>query len=133
MASNNQMDLLAESRAAVLAQRSASGRHDVLNAGAALALATIGGARALGLAAEIGSLEPGKSADLAAFSLGGIRGPVHDPAAALVFAMPGTHASFVSVAGRELVRDGRLLSADSGLDARIDAIARRMRDWAQSE
>ncbi|MEK7401329.1 MAG: amidohydrolase family protein [Gemmatimonadota bacterium] len=130
MASNNQMDLLAESRAAILAQRAASGRHDVLNAGAALALATIGGARALGLEDDIGSLEPGKSADLAAFPLTGTRGPVHDPAAALVFALPGTHASLVTVDGRELVRESRLVAQDAGLAARVDDTARRMREWS---
>lgn len=129
MASNNQMDLLAESRAAILTQRIASGRHDALDAEAALSLATIGGARALGLDDEIGSLEPGKSADLAAFPLSGTRGPVHDPAAALVFALPGTFAKMVMVAGRELVRDSRLVVQVPGLDARIDDIVRRMRAW----
>lgn len=133
MASNNQMDLLGESRAAVLAHRAAAGSHDALDAGAVLSLATIGGARALGLAHEIGSLEPGKAADLAAFPLTGTRGPVHDPVAALVFALPGTHASLVTVAGRELVRESRVLASDPGLETRIDDIARRMRDWSRSE
>ncbi len=133
MASNNRMDLLAESRAAVFAHRTAAGRHDVLNAGAALALATIGGARALGLEDEIGSLEPGKAADLAAFPFPPERGPVHDPAAALVFALPGTHASLVTVAGRVLVTGAGVVAPDDGLISRIDDIARRMREWAQSE
>jgi cytosine/adenosine deaminase-related metal-dependent hydrolase len=133
MASNNQMDLLGEARAAVLAQRAASKRHDALSADAALELATIGGAKALGLADEIGSLEIGKSADLAAFPLSDVRGPAHDPAAALVFAMPGSHASLVTVAGRELVRGSQLVHDDTGLDGRIDDIARRMRAWSSSD
>jgi len=133
MASNNQMDLLGEARAAVLAQRASLRRHDVLNAGAALALATIGGARALGLENEIGSLEAGKFADLAAFPLGGARGPTHDPVAALVFALPGSQASLVTVAGRELVRDSQIVTQDAGLPARIADIAKRMRDWSASE
>jgi cytosine/adenosine deaminase-related metal-dependent hydrolase len=132
MASNNQMDILAESRAAVLAQRTAAKRHDILNAGAALALATIGGARALGLESEIGSLEAGKSADLAAFPFPADRGPVHDPAAALVFALPGTRASMVAVAGRELVNESRVVAPEDGLASRMEDIARRMRDWAQN-
>jgi cytosine/adenosine deaminase-related metal-dependent hydrolase len=133
MASNNQMDMLAESRAAVLAQRASQGRHDVLNAGAALALATIGGARALGLEDHIGSLEPGKFADLAAFPLSTIRGPVHDPAAALVFALPGTPASLVTVAGRELVLRSELVAPDNGLTDRIADTATRVRQWAASQ
>jgi len=133
MASNNQMDLLGESRAAILAQRATSGRHDALDAGAALALATITGAKALGLQDEIGSLEAGKAADLAAFPLNGTRGPVHDPAAALVFAMPGTRASLVAVAGRELVLNAKMVNHDVGLAGRIDDIARRMREWSLSE
>lgn len=129
VASNNTMDLLAEGRAAVLAQRARAARHDVLCAGDALRLATLDGARALGLDREIGSLEPGKSADLAAFPLDTHHAPVHDPEAAAIFSLPGTCASLVTVAGRELVRDGRLAARDDAVHARVDATARRMRDW----
>jgi cytosine/adenosine deaminase-related metal-dependent hydrolase len=124
VASNNRMDLLAESRAAVLAQRARHARHDVLGAREALGMATLGGARALGLEHEIGSLEVGKSADLACAV------PVHDPEAAAVFALPGTGASLVLVAGRELVRDGRVLDGDAALAGRVDATACAMREWA---
>ena len=130
VASNNRMDLLAEARAAVLAQRAHSSRHDVLCARDALHLATLGGARALGLDAEIGSLDVGKSADLAAFSLDSCSLPVHDPEATVIFALPGVPASLVTVAGRELVRDGRLLAMDRELPARIENTARLMREWA---
>ena len=133
MASNNHMDLLGEARAAILAQRAATTRPDVLSAHSALELATIGGARALGLEREIGSLEPGKAADFAAFPVSDIRGPVHDPAAALVFALPGAHASLVTVGGRELVRESRLLTQDAELSRRMEDIARRMRDWSVAE
>lgn len=132
VASNNCMDMLAESRAASLAQRTRSGRHDVLSARDALSLATLGGARALGLADEIGTLEPGKSADLAAFPLPAHVLPVHDPHAAAIFALPGVEASLVVVAGRELVRDGRLLREDAALAGRVDETARLMREWAES-
>lgn len=132
VASNNKMDMLAEARAATLAQRARVGRHDVVCARDALHLATLGGARALGLADRIGSLEPGKSADLAAFPVheGGM--PVHDVEAAVVFALPGVVASLVTVAGRELVRDGRVLGADPALGRRMEDTARRMREWAST-
>ena len=133
VASNNSMDILAESRSAILAQRARLARHDVLCARDALAMATLGGAKALGLDDEIGSLEVGKSADLAAFSLEHSTIPVHDPEAAAVFALPGARASLVVVAGRELVREGRLLASDAALPARVDATAARMRAWLRDE
>jgi cytosine/adenosine deaminase-related metal-dependent hydrolase len=129
VASNNRMDLLAEARAAVLAQRARVSRHDVLCARDVLHLATLGGARALGLEGEIGSLDAGKSADLAAFPLEACALPVHDPEAAAVFALPGVAASLVTVAGRELVREGRLRDVDRALPTRIDDTARLMREW----
>jgi cytosine/adenosine deaminase-related metal-dependent hydrolase len=132
VASNNRMDLLGEGRATVLAQRASVRRHDALCAKDALFLATLGGARALGLDREIGSLEKGKSADLAVFPLETCAVPVHDPEAAAIFALPGVAARLVTVAGRELVRDGVLLSEDKGLAARVEGTARAMREWAKA-
>lgn len=130
VASNNKMDMLAEARAAVLAQRARVAKHDVLCARDVLALATLGGAAALGLDHEIGSLEVGKSADLAAFPVDECGVPVHDPEAAAVFALPGVSARLVTVAGRELVRDGRVARVDHGLAHRLEEIAGLMRAWA---
>ena len=130
VASNNRMDMLAEARAAVLGQRARVAKHDVLCAKDVLALATLGGATALGLEREIGSLDVGKSADLAAFPVDECAMPVHDPEAAAVFALPGVPATLVTVAGRELVRDGRVANVDPGLTRRIEQIARLMREWA---
>jgi cytosine/adenosine deaminase-related metal-dependent hydrolase len=132
VASNNRMDMLGESRAAILAQRAKTARHDALCAPDALHLATLGGARALGIDAEVGSLEQGKSADLAAFPLDACTQPVHDPEAAAIFALPGVAAIMVTVAGRELVRDGRVLNHDRDLGDRVERTARAMRDWAKS-
>jgi cytosine/adenosine deaminase-related metal-dependent hydrolase len=132
VASNNRMDMLAEGRAAILAQRARVAKHDVLCARDALTLATLGGARALGLDRETGSLDVGKSADLAAFPLDPSVMPVHDPEAAAIFALPGVQASLVVVAGRELVRDAKLTRADAGLPTRIEATAKKMRAWAQT-
>lgn len=132
VASNNRMDMLAEARSAILAQRARVAKHDALCARDALFLATLGGARALGLDREIGSLEVGKCADLAAFPLDPYTHPVHDPEAAAIFALPGVAASLVTVAGRELVRHGNLLGADAALHTRVEATAARMRDWARN-
>lgn len=132
VASNNRMDLLGEGRAAILAQRARLSRHDVLCAKDALFLATLGGARALGIDAEVGSLAVGKSADLAAFSLDARSQPVHDPEAAAIFAMPGVAATLVTVAGRELVSDGSIVAADQLLAARVEEIATRMRGWSRA-
>jgi len=133
VASNNRMDMLAEARAAILAQRARVGRHDAMCARDALELVTIGGARALGLDAEIGTLDVGKSADLAAFPLGAHVIPVHDPESTAVFALPGSAATMVVVAGRELVTDGRLRNEDPALVARVDETARLMREWALAQ
>jgi cytosine/adenosine deaminase-related metal-dependent hydrolase len=126
------MDLLAEARQAALMQNAAMGRPDALGMREALRLATIGGAQALRLEGRIGSLEAGKDADLAAFSLEGMRAtPSVDPEAALVFALPGTVARFVCVAGRELVRDGRLVAGtlDGAVTERVRASSRALEAW----
>lgn len=128
VASNNRMDLLEEMRTAVLLQRASLGVFDVVSQETALHLATLGGARALGLDREIGSLDVGKSADLSAFPLDGV-GPVHDPIATTVFALPGTKASFVAVRGRELVRDGALVAQDPLLEGRVQAVADSLQRW----
>ena len=110
------MHLLDEARVATLLHRARLADPDALTNAQALELATLGGARALGLDAVVGSLEVGKDADLAAFPLTGT-GWADDPAAALL-AVPGRSASFVAVAGRPLVRDGRLLAGDASRPAR---------------
>ena len=101
-----------------------------LTAADALQLATLGGARALRLDDEIGSLEVGKAADFAAFPLDALgRGPTHDPVAAVVLALAGTPASFVATAGRPLVRDGELVDADRSLARRVQESADRLQAW----
>lgn len=79
-------DMFAELRAAVLLARALEARADALSAVEALELATLGSAQALGLDGEIGSLAPGKRADLAVVSLrGSAYLPWEDPVAAVVF------------------------------------------------
>ena len=130
VASNDRMDLLDEARQALLFATARARPSDHLTSAQALALATLGGARALRLDGEIGSLQVGKAADLAAFPLAALgRGPTHDPIAAAVLALAGTPASFVAVAGRPLVRDGRVLDADSSLAHRVQESADRLQAW----
>jgi 5-methylthioadenosine/S-adenosylhomocysteine deaminase len=128
MASNNRMNLVEEARAAILMQRARVGTHEALSAADVLELATMGGACALGLESEVGSLEVGKSADLAAFEIGRA-GPTHDPAAAAVFAIDGSRASLVTVAGVPLVENGRLTKPNHGLRDRLQQSADALRAW----
>lgn len=133
MASNNHMDLLGEARLAVLLQHTRLGRAGAVAAGEALALATLGGACALGLDDEIGSLAPGKQADLAAFPLGESRlTPLADPVSALVFALAGGRASHVLVAGKVLVRHGQLLNEDAPARATVERAAARLASWRRA-
>ncbi|HEX4933740.1 MAG TPA: amidohydrolase family protein, partial [Gemmatimonadaceae bacterium] len=138
VAANNRLDLLDEARTAILMQRAATQRFDALTAARLLELATLGGARALGIAHEVGSLEVGKRADLAAFSLGSPRAtPAFAPEDALVWAVSGRAATLVVVDGEERVRDGRLVAAPvAELDALHDvgaALAAWQRAWAEGE
>lgn len=131
VASNNRMDILDEARLSVLIHRAATRRHDAFGAHDALQLATIGGARALGLDSRIGSLEVGKDADLAAFRVDNARTiPTGDPYSVAIFALPGRSAELVTVKGRMLVERGRALAADKGLAARVQAVGTALAAWA---
>jgi 5-methylthioadenosine/S-adenosylhomocysteine deaminase len=129
VASNNRMNVLAEAWLAVLQQRARVGRPDAITAARALRLATLGGARALGIDDEVGSLEVGKAADLAAFPIDDHLGPVHDVESAVIFALHDRPASLVVVAGNELVRDGVLLNRDAALPGRVQATADALQRW----
>ena len=130
VASNNRMDILDEARLAVLIHRAATRRHDAFGAHQALELATIGGARALGLESRVGSLEPGKDADLAAFRTDIARTtPLGDPYSAAIFALPGRSAELVTVRGRVLVERGRARSADAALAQRVREVGTALASW----
>jgi 5-methylthioadenosine/S-adenosylhomocysteine deaminase len=136
VASNNAMHLLGEARLAALVQGVRHGRPGALSAVDALSLATLGGARALGLDDRIGSLDVGKDADLAAFPLDDAAGtPVYDPITALVFALggSGTRASLVTVAGVERVRDGRVVDLDPELAGRVRRGAGALAAWRERD
>ena len=129
VASNNRMDLIDEARLAILLGRAVGRRWDSFSSALGLALATTGGARALGLQGEVGALDVGKAADLAAFPLDGLHAqPVQDPESALLFATSGRGATLVTVAGEELVRNGQLVqspAADLGVMRQAAADLRR--------
>ena len=131
VASNNRMDILDEARLAVLFQRARAGSFDALPAHRALELATLGGARAIGLDHRTGSLDVGKAADLAAFPLADAA-PTTDPEAAAVFAVAGRRASFVAVAGQPLVVEGALLDADPALGARVQRLGESLAAWQRA-
>jgi 5-methylthioadenosine/S-adenosylhomocysteine deaminase len=87
-------------------------------------MATINGARALGLEEETGSLEPGKSADLVAVDLRDPdTQPVYNPASQIVYAAGRDQVRQVWVAGRQVIRDGRPISLET------DQILEEARDW----
>jgi cytosine/adenosine deaminase-related metal-dependent hydrolase len=126
--SNNRMDLLEEARAASLLHRAAARAHDPLTPAELLRLVTLDGAAALGLEGRIGTLEPGKDADLCAVSLAGAHvRPVHDPVSALFHAARGSDVVLTAVRGRVLYRGGRVRTLDeAALGAEVDAAGARL-------
>ncbi len=120
-ASVGALDLLAEARSACLLASLATHNPQALGAIDALRMATLGGAQALGLAHEIGSLTPGKAADLVCIDLSAPAClPVDEPSDTVVFAAGRDAVTDVWVGGRAMVRDRRLLAFDP---AEIAAIA----------
>jgi 5-methylthioadenosine/S-adenosylhomocysteine deaminase len=131
VASNNRMDILDEARLAVLIHRGVARKHDAFGAHQALELATIGGARALGLDDRIGSLEFGKDADLAAFRIDIARTtPVGDPYSTAIFALPGRSAELVAVRGNILVQNGRSKASNASLTERVKATGAALSVWS---
>jgi 5-methylthioadenosine/S-adenosylhomocysteine deaminase len=110
-ASNNDLDMLGEMRSAALLAKGVSGDASALPAPAALHMATLAGARALGLEDLIGSLLKGKDADFIAVDMQRpATQPVYNVLSQLVYAAGRDQVSEVYVAGRPLLRDGRLLT-----------------------
>ncbi|MGZ5570212.1 MAG: TRZ/ATZ family hydrolase [Usitatibacter sp.] len=112
-ASNNRLDAMTEMRTAALLAKAASGDASAVSAADALQMATLDGARALGLEGEIGTIEPGKSADLAAVELSSLETlPCYDPVSHLVYAAGREHVTHVWVAGEARLIQRRLLGLD---------------------
>ena len=108
-ASNNRLDMFEEMRLAALLAKAVARNAEALPAHAALHAATLGGAAALGLEARIGSIVPGKSADLAAVQFAAPElTPCYDPASHLVYAAGRQHISDVWIAGKRVLQGGVL-------------------------
>lgn len=112
-ASNNDLDLFSELKAAALLAKAVAQDATALSAHTALRMATLNGAKALGLEEKIGSLEAGKMADITAVDLSGLSmQPLYNPASQLVYTHAGQNVSHVWVAGKALLLDGQLQTLD---------------------
>ncbi|SEO69957.1 TRZ/ATZ family hydrolase [Aquisalimonas asiatica] len=124
VASNNDLDMFGEMRSAALIGKAVAGDAAAVDADTALAMATINGARALGIDGHTGSLTAGKAADITAVDLGALEcQPVYNPVSQLVYSAGRHHVSDVWVAGRQLVHHGDLLTLDR------DRILNRLHAW----
>lgn len=114
VASNNRLDMFGEMRLAALLAKGISHDAEVLPAWQAVEMATINGARALGLESNIGSLEIGKAADMIAVDLNRLETqPCFDVISHLVYAAGREQVSRVWVEGRCLVEEGRFTTIDA--------------------
>ncbi len=111
-ACNNRLDMFTEMRTAALLQKVLHG-PEVLTANRVLRMATAGGAKALGLDDEIGSLEAGKRADVAIVRMSGLHAtPAADVISALVYSAQPSDVETVIIDGRLVMRDRELLTID---------------------
>lgn len=112
-ASNNDLDMFSEMRTAAQLAKAVACDASALPAAQALRMATLNGAKALGLEKDIGSLQVGKAADITAVDLGQLQTqPVYHPISQLVYAAGREQVSDVWVAGRHLLKSGKLTSMD---------------------
>lgn len=110
-ASNNDLDLFSELKTAALLAKAVSGNAAAVDAHTALRMATLNGAKALGIDDKVGSLEVGKHADITAIHIGDLDlQPIYNPASQLVYANVGHRVSHVWVNGRCLMQNRELLT-----------------------
>ena len=113
-ASNNDLDMFGETRTAALLAKAVAQDASALDAASALHVATLGGARALGFEAAIGSIEPGKQADLVCIDLDHIETqPLHHVISQLIYAAGRHQVSDVWIAGRSKLRARELVDIDT--------------------
>lgn len=125
-ASNNDLDMISEMRTAALLAKAVAGDAGAVSAETALRMATLNGAKALGLEAEIGSLSVGKQADVAAIDLSELETqPLFNPLAQIVYAADRRQISDVWVAGRQLLKNRQLTTMD------LAALNERVAVWQQ--
>ena len=125
-ASNNRLDVFTEMRLAALLAKGSTDDPTALPAHTALEMATVRAARALGIDDRVGTLAPGKCADMTAVNLDALElQPCYDPLSHLVYAAGREHVSHVWVNGELLVEHGRLTRLDS------DELASKAAYWRE--
>lgn len=112
-ACNNRLDMFTEMRTMALLQKATQG-PEAISAKQALRIATVGGARALGLEAEIGTLEPGKRADIIVIRLDALHSTPAgiDPVSAVVYSTQTADVQHVIIDGNVVLREGKLMTMD---------------------
>ena len=124
-ASNNDLDMFEAMRVAALLHKHEKMDPTAISARTVLEMATIRGARALGMETRIGSLEPKKRADLITVAASGARQtPMDDPLSHLVYVIHGDDVRNTIVNGRVLMRDRKVLTLDEA------AVVAEARSWA---
>ena len=123
-ASNNDLDMVGETRTAALLAKAVAQDAAALDAFTALRAATLGGARAIGFDHLVGSLEPGKQADIACIDLAALETqPLHHVVSQLVYAAGRHQVRDVWIAGVRKLADYRLADMDA------DALVAKAREW----
>lgn len=126
-ASNNDVDMFGEMRTAALINKGQTQDSTVLDAMTVLEMATINGARALGLDTDIGSLEKGKYADIIAVDLSHFfTQPIYNPISHLVYAVNRMQVSDVWIAGKQLLCNGEFTHLD------VNEIVGKVKKWAEN-
>ena len=123
-ASNNDLDMFGEMRTAAQLAKAVAGDAAAFSAASALRAATLGGARAMGLERSIGSIEPGKQADLACVDLGQLESqPLFHVVSQLVYATGRHQVTDVWIGGRAKLSDRQLVDLD------IEQLIANARQW----
>lgn len=126
-ASNNDLDVISEARTAALLAKGVASDARAVPAADALYMATLGGARALGLEQETGSLSVGKQADITAINLGDVETqPLYHPLSKLIYSISRDKVTDVWVAGRHLLKGRQLTTLD------MAAALARARHWREN-
>ncbi|MGI8561669.1 MAG: amidohydrolase family protein, partial [Luteimonas sp.] len=125
-ASNNDLDMIGETRTAALLAKAVAQDATAFDAFSALRAATLGGAKAIGFDHLVGSIEPGKQADLACFDLSPLEAqPMFEVVSQLVYATGRHQVSDVWIAGKAKLRGRELVDMD------IDGIIANARQWRE--
>jgi 5-methylthioadenosine/S-adenosylhomocysteine deaminase len=126
VASNNDLDMFGETRTAALLAKAVADDASALDAATALRAATLGGAKALGFDHLVGSIEPGKQADLACIDLAQVETqPLHHVVSQLVYATGRQQVTDVWIAGKSKLRERALVDMDAA------ALVANARQWRE--